>query len=113
MLKTSVTGEAMIFRKEFSDRTSYQTTLSHKKNGEWENGFIGIQFKKGVDIPNKTKITITHGWIDFYPKKDGSTEKYIFCNEFETERQDIPDGFYEDKQSGFAALDESLDDSPF
>lgn len=93
MIKTTVTGETMIFRKDFSDRTSYQTQLSHKKDGEWQNAFIGIQFRKGVDIPNKTKITITHGWIDFYEKKDGSIEKYIFCNEFESESQEIPEGF--------------------
>lgn len=108
MLKISVTGDCMIFRNEKDGKVWYNTQQSHKKDGEWENGNIGIRFRKGVDIPNKTKITITEGWLDFYLKNNSKydTEKYIFCNAFESE--DMPPKIPE----GFQALEDD-DDIPF
>lgn len=111
MLKTYIDGETMIFRKDFKDRASYSTTLSKKtKDGEWENGFIPVQFKKDVFVHNKTKINIKNAWLTFYKDKDGKTVPLIFISEFEElekpEEPKLPDGITE-----FAALDD--DDCPF
>lgn len=84
MLKVDVSGDGMIFRKEFDDKTSYSTTLSKKNmDGVWENAFIPIQFKRDAFVHNKTKIRIDNGWLTFYlTKTDKKPVFYIFCNEF-------------------------------
>ena len=105
MIKTNCTGETMIFRKDYDGKAKYSCTLSKKgADGEYENAFINIQFKKGVELSNKQKITLTEAWLTFYMNKDGKPVFYIFCNAFES---DVPQGFQ------FAQLDEDLADVPF
>ena len=101
-MKSKFTDQAMIFRKDTDDRTFYSTTISKKKpDGEYENAYIRIDFKKGTDIPNKTMINITNGWLTFYIK-DKIPQWYVFCNEYEI--VDKPETV-----EGFAALsDESI-----
>ena len=104
MLKTEITGNAMIFSKEYQERTFYSMGLSKKKqDGTYENGYINVKFKKDVVVPNKAKITIQKAWLDFYIK-DKITVPQIFVSEFEMEEQ-IPEGF--------AAMDEDDSDIPF
>ena len=106
MIKTNITGECMIFRKDFEDRVSYSTTLSKKeKGGTYTNCWIGIQFGKDVSFINKTKIDIKNAWLTFYIGKDGKDTKYIFCNEFER-LSGVPSGFEEVTE--FASLDEDI-----
>ncbi len=97
MLKTYIEGETMIFRKDFNDRAIYSTTLSKKnKDGEWENGFIPVQFRKDVFLHNKTKINIKNAWLTFYKDKENKTVLYIFVNEFEEiepKNENLPEGF--------------------
>jgi len=103
MLKTEITGQAMIFSKEYQERTFYSMGLNKKKqDGTYENGYMNVVFRKGVVIPNKTKIVIQKAWLDFYIK-DKITVPQIFISEFEMEEQ-IPEGF--------AAMDET-DSLPF
>ena len=41
----------------YANENGYFTRLSRKNfSDEWENAFLYISFKKGVDVPNKTKI---------------------------------------------------------
>ena len=104
MLKTEITGQVMIFAKEYQERTFYSMGLSKKKqDGTYENGYINVKFKKDVVVPNKAKITIQKAWLDFY-LKDKITVPQIFISEFEMEEQ-IPEGF--------AAMDETDSDIPF
>lgn len=97
MLKTNVTGETMVFAKDYNDRRLYSTTLGKKnQDGTWDNGYINLQFKKDVKLLNKTKIDIKNGWLTFYKSKDGKSVFYIFVNEFErlADSDDpTPDGF--------------------
>lgn len=115
-MKSKFSDQAMIFRKDTGDRTFYSTTISKKKaDGEYENAYIRIDFKKGTDLPNKTLIDIKNGWLTFYPtkayKKDGTefntTQLYVFCNEYEIISK--PDEA--EQVSGFSQLTE--DDIPF
>lgn len=120
MIKTTVTGDCTLYANEYNGKTFYKTSLIHKKNGEWEYGPTTIEFRKGVTIPNKTKIIITDGWVDFYLDKDGKTVHKIFCNAFECESQDMPQKLSKpakDKKppeipEGFQALEDD-DDIPF
>ena len=105
MLKINATGETMIFRNEFNDRVSYSTTLGKKlQDGTYDNAFISVKFKKGVDIPNRTKINITNGWLTFWKTKEDKPMFEIFANEFE--------GLIEAPE-GFTALDEDKEFCPF
>lgn len=119
MLKIDITGEnQVIFRNEKDGRVFYNTSLSKKDvNGNWENGNIQIQFKKGVEVENKAKINIKNAWLTFYKSQDGKTVPYIFCNEFsaESEQSDSKIKFEEGhKDEKWDACDEiSDDDLPF
>ena len=93
MLKTQITGDTMIFRKDFDDRQAYSTTISKKnKDGEYENAYIDVKFKKDVKLENKTKININNAWLTFYINKDKKPVWQIFINDFST-IEGIPEGF--------------------
>ena len=75
--------DEMIFKKEFNGRINYSLGLSKKdKEGKYVNGYMPVQFKKGVEIENQTKIKIKEAWIGFnvHEKK---TFPYIFINDFD------------------------------
>lgn len=73
----------MIFRKDFNDRPIYSIGLSRKKkDGNYENGYMVVNFKEGTDIPDKTRIKIKDAWISFY-LKDKKTIPTIFINDYE------------------------------
>lgn len=85
MLNSKFSGETMIFK---SDKGFYSTSLSTKQaDGSYKNKYINVGFKKGVNIPNKTKINIKNGWLtfDFYTNKEGKEESVfkIFVSEYE------------------------------
>lgn len=76
-----ITGETMIFKND----KGYSTSVSNKKeDGSYENMFVAVNFKRGVDIDNKTKINIINGFPSFYKTKDGLAKPKIVVIEFET-----------------------------
>ncbi len=75
-----ITGETMIFKND----KGYSTSISSKKeDGSYENMFIAVNFKKGVEVENKTKINITNGFLSFYKTKDGLAKPKIVVMEYE------------------------------
>ena len=75
--------EEMIFRKEFEGKVSYSIGLSRKlPDGTYEKGFMPVKFKKGIELKDRTKITIKEAWMDFF-KIDKKTIPYIFINKFD------------------------------
>lgn len=92
MIKSVFTGQAMVFAKEYEGRTYYSTSIGQKnQDGNYENAYIDLKFKKGVEVPNKAKIEIKNGWLKFR-MKDKKPVWEIFVSEFETE-DSIPEGF--------------------
>ena len=74
----------MVFRKDNEFGTFYQIGLSKKdRNGNYINGYMNVRFKKGVSVPNMTKIVIKNAFIDFYLSKDNKTVPYIMILEYE------------------------------
>lgn len=64
-----ITGETTIFKNE---KGFYSTGISNKLlDGTYENAYIQVQFKKGVELENKTKINITNGFLTFWKPQDG------------------------------------------
>ena len=75
--------EQMVFRKDYNGKPSYSLGLSKKdKDGKYINGYVKVNFKKGVELDNKSKIKIKNAWLDFY-KDNEKTIPTIFINEFE------------------------------
>lgn len=61
----NVTGKTKIFRKDFDGRAVYSTTISNKKeDGTYENMYISVQFKKGMETEGI--INITSGFLTFF-----------------------------------------------
>ena len=74
----------MIFRNEKEGRVFFSTTVSHKDlDGNYQNAFINVAFKKNVDVPNKQLIIIKEAWLDFFQTKDGRDVFTIFINDFD------------------------------
>lgn len=75
--------EETIYRNEFNGETRYTIGLSKKKeDGQYENGYMKVMFRKGVSIPNKAKIMIKDAWLSFN-QFENKTYPYIFINNFE------------------------------
>lgn len=68
----------------YSNEHGYFTRLSRKNLSEdWENAFVYVNFKKGITIPNKTKINVLDSWLTFYKSKENKTVLFVFVNDFE------------------------------
>ena len=84
MLQSSFNGEAMVFVNEHNGRRFYKIGISKKmQDGNYQNGYIDVQFKKDIIVENKTKINVKSAWLTFYMNKENITVPYIFINEFE------------------------------
>ena len=98
-MKSSFTGQTMIFANEHNGRTLYKASIGKKdKNGEWENASILVNFPKGTELANRTTVDMKNAWLSFYFNKDKIPQWYIVCNEFDV--LDAPE------VEGFAALDD-------
>lgn len=91
--------EEMVFRKDYNGKPSYSLGLSKKdKDGKYINGYVKVNFKKGVELNNKSKIKIKNAWLDFY-KDNEKTIPTIFINDFEitqdSEKQEEKNPFEE------------------
>lgn len=74
----------MIFVKEYNGKKYYKVGLSRKKqDGSYENGYVDIQFKQGIEFENKEQIYIKDAFLTFYKSKDEHTIPYIFVMDFE------------------------------
>lgn len=69
-LKVLTDGKAVtVYRKDRPTQngsvfTTYTLGISSKdKDGNWVNGYLDCQFKKGVELNNKAKIEITNSFF--------------------------------------------------
>ena len=82
-----VEPKGMVFKNEHETNGekwySYSFSVSSKnQNDEWKSASCPIRFRKGVDVPNKTRIKITDGWQRPFKFKDGYVLGW-FANDFE------------------------------
>ena len=107
MLNTNISGETMIFAQEKKGYKFYSTSLGSKnQDGTWDNAFLNVQFKKGVEIEDRAKIDIKKGFLSFRNWESGEkkgTNWYIFVLEFETVEQGK-----DTTPTGFESIDEEL-----
>lgn len=91
--------------------TTYSIGVASKdKDGNWVNGFLDCQFKKGVEIANKTKIEISNS---FYTVNEYNGKKYLklFILDFAvTEQGEVPQPAPAPSDDGFMNIPDGLED---
>ena len=76
-----VIGRTKIFKNEYNGNAYYTTSISNKKeDGSWENLYVGVQFKKGMEIEGN--IDITNSFLTFYKDKNGVAKIKIVIMEY-------------------------------
>lgn len=77
-----------IFRKDFSGVPVYSIQLSNKKqDGTYDNAFMPVKFKKGIEIENKTDVDIKEWFPTFYRNKDNEPVIQLMITEYEIEKE--------------------------
>jgi len=114
-MKIDVSGETKVFVKEFNGKPSYSTSIGKKKqDGTWDNAYINLQFMKGIEIADGTKIDIQKGWLTFYINKENKPVWQIFVMEFESEdSNDIPKGSLLKGFEEVTSIEDDDDEIPF
>ena len=78
-----LTGNVMVFKNE---KGAYSTSISNKNvDGTYTNSYITLQFKKGVDLENKTRIIINDSFLSFYKTQDNKIIYKIVVLDFAKE----------------------------
>ena len=96
----NITGNALIFRKEYEGKNIYSTNISNKDvNGNYTNMYITVQLPKDTELENKTKINITNGFLTFYKTKEGLPKPKIVVMQFESEYKEQPEDITDDIMS--------------
>ena len=84
-MKVEINFPVMVYRNEGQYGTSYSLGLSNKRlDGGFDVGYMQVQFRKGVEVPNRTKIKVKNAFLTFYLGKN--TKKatfYIMITDFE------------------------------
>lgn len=100
----------IVFRHSKDDKIFYNIGLTKKDiDGNYINGTISCRFPKDADIPDRTRIIVKKGWLDFYVK-DKITYPYLFISQYEIE-ESKPDEKIADKKDNEVQLEDS--DLPF
>lgn len=83
-----ISGNIYVFKNDYG----YTTSISNKKeDGTYENMSIQVNFRKGVEIENKTKINITDGFLSFYKTKNDEKRLKLVVMDFETDELPFTD----------------------
>lgn len=105
----------MIFRKDYEDRTVYTMGMSKKKpDGTYDNAYIPVNFKKGVELENQTNIYIKSAWLTFFKTKEGKPMFYIFINDFNTVQEqanEFKDASIKTETNGLKSLNIEIKDT--
>ena len=73
----------MVFRDDKGQYPSYYYSISRKNDkDEWESCYRPIRFKKGVEVENKTIISIESAFESFNISKEGKKFPYLMVTEF-------------------------------
>lgn len=98
----------MVFKNEYQGREFYSLGISKKdRSGNYINGYMPCEFRKGVQLESKTKIHIKNAFLTFY-LKDKKTVPYIKVLEFEKVGESTSDP-YSDFGEQVAIDDNMLD----
>lgn len=82
-----------VFKNTYNDRDYYKVQITQKVYGQEEPDkyYVGLQFKKGVELPNETDIIIKKAYENYRPnpKDQYNPIMYLMVTDFEIqERQE-------------------------
>lgn len=78
-----ITGDVYIWKNE---NGRYTTSISNKKeDGSYDRVYVQVQFRKGVELENKTKINIKDAFLTFFRTQEGNIVYKIVVLDFEQE----------------------------
>ena len=102
---TIIEGKAKVWAKDFGERRVYRISVSSKdQQGEWQNAYQPVRFKKGVRVENGAEIDFRAFATVSIGKEKNSVIWQI--TEFRTAGDDMAGS-----SAGFEALTD--DDMPF
>lgn len=102
-MSIQITGQTTIFK---NDKGFYSTGISNKlMDGSYDNAYISVQFKRGIEVENKSKINIKNGFLSFWKGQDGKPSFKIIVLDFTT------DG--DAKEDTMSTTNYTPDDLPF
>ena len=109
-MKSSYSGPATIYRHEHNGRVNYTLPIIlNNIDGEKEVAFKQVQFRRGVEVADRTKINILSAWEKFYKTKDDVVVFYIFVNEFtDQEGKPVEPKQERPQQEQFEEIDEDV-----
>ena len=95
---------------------TYSIGVSSKdKDGNWVNGFLPCNFRKGTEIANKSKISISNSFptVRKYTDKTGTerTEIGIFVLDYEVVEGGQPQPTVASNDNDWLNIPDNLDDS--
>lgn len=105
-------GPVTIFRKEGNNGfVRYSAGISSKdKNGDWVNGYLDLNFKKGVELGNKAKINIKNSF-PCVREYNGTKYYSYFVMDFEVVEEG--EAINKPDENGFCNIPDGADDLPF
>ena len=124
-------SEITIYKDEQGRYKTYIKNTELQANGEKEDIYMSmkVQFRKGIEVKNRSKIEVTNGWITCYriPKDEvtqsGKTKyKYfdkLFVNEFNLLQEGVDENLQpkqekiEEQQQNDFSFSDLEDDLPF
>lgn len=70
-----ISGKMKIWKNE---KGNYSTSISNKKDdGTYENAYLQVNFKKGVEVGNGQTIDVKNAFLTFYKVTDKHGEEKI------------------------------------
>lgn len=84
-MKVEINFPVIVYRNDGQYGASYSLGLSNKRlDGGFDVGYIHVQFRKGVEVPNRTKIKVKNAFLTFYLSKNTKNATfYIMITDFE------------------------------
>lgn len=81
-----VIGKTRVFKDEYNGNTYYKTSISNKNaEGKWENLYISVQFKKGMETEGD--IEIKDSFLSFFKTKEGLSKIKLVVLDYAKEEQ--------------------------
>ncbi len=102
-----------IYRKDYNGVALYSLMMSNKKeDGTYDNVFLPVRFRHGVEVENKADIEILDWFPTFYRDKNNNPVIQAFIMDFKQEaviqKQEVKNDPFEDFGREVEIKDEDL-----
>lgn len=80
-----ITGKFRIWKKEWDSGVTFSASFGKKRqDGDWDNAYLPVKFKRGEEPVDSGVINITDGFLSFYTK-DGQPRWYLMAMDYNEE----------------------------